>query len=152
MNKIILQIEDEIALGSKNHIPEETAESVVESEENVETLNQALTSSKDLITILQNKLKKTELNTDYFRTSNEHTLYYTGLPTYQYLNILFEIVAPYVSKQSSLSPFQQLVLTLMKLRLNLQFTDLGYRFSIHRTTAARAFYRTIDILYNRLQV
>lgn len=48
-----------------------------------------------------------------------------------------------------LDPFSQLLLTLMKLRLNLDFTDIAYRFGISNTTASNYFFSIIDVLYER---
>lgn len=56
------------------------------------------------------------------------TRYYTGLPSYKILYWLEGLVAPYLYRQcSKCSTFQQLVLTLMKLRLNSDLQDLSDR-------------------------
>ncbi len=49
---------------------------------------------------------------------------------------LFKYIKPQLSctNKSSLSPFQQVLLTLMRLRLNLSIQDLGYRFYVHNST------------------
>lgn len=52
--------------------------------------------------------------------------------------------------KSSLSPFQQLLVTLMRLRLNLATKDLGYRFNVHNSTISRIFNRVINIMSVRL--
>ena len=55
------------------------------------------------------------------------------------------------TSRSLLSPFQQLLLTLMRLRLNLSGADLGFRFNIHKSTVSRIFTQVIEILYYRLR-
>lgn len=84
----------------------------------------------------------------YFMDNDKRTLFYTGLPTWKLLNHLFKWVEPFLPEHgnSKLSPFQMFVLTLMKLRLNLLFTDLGYRFQIEVATASRYFHRCVFIL------
>ena len=53
--------------------------------------------------------------------------------------------------QSSLTPFQQLVMTLMRLRLNLSCQDLGYRFGTHKSTISRVFSHVIEVMYVKLK-
>ena len=48
-------------------------------------------------------------------------------------------------------PFQQLMLTLMKLRLGLSQADLGYSFQISQSTVSHIFCHTIDAMFSRLQ-
>lgn len=85
----------------------------------------------------------------YFENNDSKTRFYTGLTTWKLLNSLFKLVEPFLPEHGNakLSPFQMLVLTLMKLRLNLTFKDLGYRFQIGITTASRYFHRCIYILF-----
>lgn len=48
----------------------------------------------------------------------------------------FEHVAPSVNRKSlTLDKFQEFIIVLMKLRLNVPFQDLAYRFSIYVSTA-----------------
>ncbi|XP_065665422.1 uncharacterized protein LOC136086856 [Hydra vulgaris] len=54
-------------------------------------------------------------------------------------------------KRSKLSDFQHLLLTLMRLRLNLTLNDLAYHYNISSTTASSMFLKTIDVLYLRLK-
>lgn len=86
---------------------------------------------------------------EFFKENDKKVLFYTGLPTWKLLDRFFKLVDPFLPEHGNckLSPFQMLVLTLMKLRLNLTFTDLAYRFEIDITTASRYFYRCISILY-----
>ena len=52
----------------------------------------------------------------------------------------------------SCSPLQQLLIVLMKLRLNLGDQDLAYRFGIHQSTVSRYSSKWLDILYHKLSV
>ena len=51
-------------------------------------------------------------------------------------------------QRSALTPFQQLLITLMRLRLNLSGQDLAYRFRVHNSTICM---HVIAVLYVRLQ-
>ena len=86
-----------------------------------------------------------------FKDDDEKVLYYTGLSTWELLQKLFIYVKPYLKQHSSLSPFQQLLITLMRLRLNLCGQDLGYRFKVHASTICRTFEFVIDLLYAKLK-
>ena len=52
---------------------------------------------------------------------------------------------------SSLTPFQQLILTLMRPRLNLSGQDLGYHFGVHQSTVCRVFSHVIEVLYVKMK-
>lgn len=89
------------------------------------------------------------INVDYFKGNDKKSRFYTGLTTWSLLESFFELVKDYLPSHFNckLNRFQMVVLTLIKLRLNLTFTDLGYRFQVDETTAARYFYRCLYILH-----
>ena len=66
---------------------------------------------------------------------------------------LFTYIKPHlhVGRNGTLTPFQQLLITLIRLRLNLQIQDLGYRFKVHNSTISRVFLRVIDVLHTKLK-
>ena len=80
---------------------------------------------------------------------NERVIYYTGISTYENLLHVYRLVSAKVNKEprQKLSNFQCFILTCMKLRLDLGFEDIGYRFGIHQSTASRLFDKWLDILY-----
>ncbi|XP_065068255.1 uncharacterized protein LOC135693654 [Rhopilema esculentum] len=62
---------------------------------------------------------------------DEKVLFYTGLPTLKLLDAVYEHVAPHVTRRSlTLTKYQGLVLALIKLRLNVPYQDLAYRFDV----------------------
>ena len=51
-----------------------------------------------------------------------------------------------------LSPFQNFLMTIIRLRLNLSGRDLGHRFGgISDSTVSRTFLHVVDVLYQRLK-
>ena len=77
---------------------------------------------------------------------------YTGLPSFVSLMAIFQLVSLHVSSpHSSLLPFQQFLLVLMKLRLNLFDSDLAYRFRISQATVSTYFSKWKDIMFVRLK-
>ena len=101
--------------------------------------------------ILQQEIKATLIVADYFKDNNEKVLYYTGLNTWELLDNLFRYVEPFLKQHSVLTPFQQLVATLMRLRLNLNGKDLAYRLKVHESTISRTFEFVICLLYAKLK-
>ena len=78
---------------------------------------------------------------DFFNSS-EKVRFYTGLPSFEVLMIVFNHVAPHVSRRlgsTTLNKFQEFVMTLMKLRLNVPFQDLAYRFVLSLSSVSRIF-------------
>ena len=76
--------------------------------------------------------------------------YYTGLPSYVLLKLVFDFVTvgmPSTFSDSRCSKFQQFLIVLMRLRLNLGVQDLGYRFGVHASTVSRYFSEWLDVLY-----
>ena len=85
--------------------------------------------------------KVTDFDKEYFRNSDDKVLLYTGLPSYEILNFVFELVSPFASCHSqTLSPFQEFVMVLIKLRLDVPFQDLAYRLNISVPTVSRTFH------------
>ena len=79
-------------------------------------------------------------------------LLYTGLTNWELLHLLLMFIQPSLRQRSVLTPFQQLLITLMRLRLNLSVKDLAYRFGVHYSTISRCtFLAVINILYYRLK-
>ena len=111
-----------------------------------EKLKQSIRDSTSL-------LEERTVNEGYFEDNDKKVLYYTGLGTWALLMTLFMYVKPHLqnSGKFSLSPFQQLIVTLMRLRLNLPIQDLGYRFQVHTSTVSRIFSRVVDVLFVKLK-
>lgn len=85
--------------------------------------------------------------------NKEKWIYYTGFP-FEVVNcLIFDNIKDYISCTSTtvLSSFNQLLLTLIKLRLNYDFKDLAYHFKIHPTTASTYFENVINVLYRRFE-
>ena len=87
----------------------------------------------------------------YFANDDEKVRFYTGLPAYDVLKTVYQNVSPFVIRKSpTLSKFQECVLTLMKLKLNMPMQDLAYRFGISLPTVSRIFLAWMVVLDVRL--
>lgn len=86
-----------------------------------------------------------------YKDNNSKILYYTGLPNWEIFKVVYDFVCPDLFQRSSLTTFQQLLLTLMRLRHNFSLQDLGYRFMVHSSTVSRVFHRVINVFFIKLK-
>ena len=87
-----------------------------------------------------------------FLESPKKVCYYTGLLSIEILDAVFEFVTPYVpNRRSATPPFQQFLMVLMKLRLNVDNELLSTLFNVHASTVSRYFRKWIDVMYERLK-
>lgn len=89
--------------------------------------------------------------------------FYTGFKSYVVFLAFFQFLGPATSKlnywgiksksqkQWKLSPVDQLLMTLMKLRLNLKGLDLSFRFGVSPAAVSRYITTWICFLYNHLK-
>jgi hypothetical protein len=132
-----------------------TKEVETQTEMTMDSLNLIMEESERLLQEnlgLKQKLQGNSLNEAWLKDDDEKVLFYTGLPNWLVLLTVFDLIKNFLSHsaKSCLTPFQQLLLTLMRLRLDLCGKDLGYRFGIHETTVSRVFLNVLNILYIRM--
>lgn len=115
-------------------------------------LQEQISCIREEIGTLEEKLNSDTINEEYFRGNDEKVDFYSGLAGFQTLMTVFSFIEKdvFVHHNSILSGFQQFMLTLMKLRLNLSLQDLAYRFRISPGTTSKIFLKMIDILYIKL--
>ena len=96
--------------------------------------------------------KKCLLDQHTFENDGKAVLFYTGLPNFATLILVFNFLVPHVqhSVRNILSPFQEMIIFFMKLPLNLFMQDLGYRFNISQPTVSRIFCKWLDVAHDRL--
>ena len=78
---------------------------------------------------------------DSFRDDDEKVRFFIGLTNWDILSINYSNLLrhAYLVGHPSLTPFQQLMLTLMRLRLAGSGIELGYQFGIHPSTVSCIF-------------
>ena len=81
---------------------------------------------------------------------DEKVKYYTGRPNCKVLDVVLEYVKSDLSEVKTLSRFHQVLLTLMRMRLNLHNQDLAYKLGVHPSTVFRTFHNVLDILNTRM--
>lgn len=118
----------------------------------IEAMSSEINNLTSEIAQTKSQLAKQEMSEHFFKFDDDKVRFYTGLQTYQILMLIFGFIQPhiYVNARSALTSFQQVIMTLMKLRLNLPVQDLAYRFGTSTSTISRVFTLVIDVMYKRL--
>ena len=116
-----------------------------------EALSKDCAKLREEILILQES-KGLAFGTEKFFDSSEKVQYYTGLPNIEVLRVLHDFCLQIVSRNNNnaLTTFQELTLTLCRLRLNLNVKDIAYRFGMSVPSVSKIFHKWLDILFNRL--
>ncbi|KAK9969189.1 hypothetical protein ABG768_027385 [Culter alburnus] len=101
---------------------------------------------------LRESIEKMSLTEASFKNDPEKVRFYTGLPNYFVFETVMLLLVPHMKgdKNAKLSKFQQLLLTLMRLRLDLRNQDLAYRFGVKVATVTRTVHRIINIMFTTL--
>ena len=99
-----------------------------------------------------NALEDQVLTQQSLLDDDKKVLYYTGLPSYSVLQSVFSLVVKRIpdSCDSGLGIFDQFLITLMKLQLDVGEQDLAYRFGINQSTVSRCISKWVDILFTKL--
>ena len=85
------------------------------------------------------------------KENDSRSIFYTGLP-WKLFEYVFKFISIYVPKsRTSFSQENELLLVIMRLRLNLHLEDLAVRFSVSTSTAGFIFQKWIDVMFVRLQ-
>ena len=71
--------------------------------------------------------------------------YYTGLPSYKILKAIFDFVHPCVKNysQTVLPLFNQFLMVLVRLRVNMDIEHLSFHFGIHASNVSRTLKKWI---------
>ena len=112
---------------------------------------------------LQSQLQETKalqirptITKEKLQENEDMLTYYTALPNYETLTLVFELaqkVMPNSKEHGNrkLTNFEEFLLVLIKLRLNLQNKDLGYRFKVSKSSASQIIHKWLNILYHALR-
>ena len=91
------------------------------------------------------------LSQSWFEANEERVRFYTGLSSMAVLMAVFELISPGLPERKSLSKFQQLLITIMRLRINLPVQDLAYRFGVHSSTVSRVFQQCVHTMFTSMK-
>jgi hypothetical protein len=95
-------------------------------------------------------VKTSDLTEEVLSKNDKLVVFYTGLINFHVLITFYNFVeknVAYDSAKNAIPKFCEFLIMLIKLRLNVPFKDLGYRFNIHDSTVSRIFARWINGIY-----
>lgn len=137
--------QEHITSGTLVYVTQSTQTDVIEADV---LLNNELYNLRQLVS--QYKFSKAAFNND-----DRKTLYFTGIPSFAALNSIFSrLIEPYIKITATTiiqDKFTHFIITLMRLRLNLDFTLLSHLFHVSIQTISRIFYSTLTVMYFRLK-
>ena len=90
------------------------------------------------------------LSKSWFEADKERVKFYTGLTAMNVMMAVFDLISPALPERKSISKFQQLLITFMRLRLNLSVQDLAYRFEVHASTVSRVFQTCVHVMFTSM--
>ena len=89
---------------------------------------------------------------DEFRNDDKKVNFHTVLPSLDMLKAVFLRLNPFVARKAQhITRFQEFVMTLMKLRLNMPLEDLAYQFNVSVSTVSRTFQTWMVVMDVRLR-
>ncbi|KAL1485394.1 hypothetical protein MTO96_010116, partial [Rhipicephalus appendiculatus] len=108
--------------------------------------------TSELITLKSQKTSA-EMSELSLREDPVKVAYHTGLPNFTVLVTVFNLVQLFVkhTPQNSLGKFDEFLVFLIKLKLNLPFQDIAYRFSVSESTVCRIFDKWLHVAFSRLR-
>ncbi|XP_076358805.1 uncharacterized protein LOC143251243 [Tachypleus tridentatus] len=101
------------------------------------TENIALREKLDSISFDQKSLEKDDKKVNVL----------TGLNSYAILMCLYNLLSTVLRPMESLSVFQQILITLLRLRFNMNMQYLGFLYSVRSSTMSRLFQTVTDVIY-----
>lgn len=99
-------------------------------------------------------LKQYLITPEALEGNDSKVQYFTGLPSFKILKCVFDFVSVSFKTYSRtvLPLFNQFVMVLVRLRLNMDTDQLSYHFGIHSSNVSRTIRRWINVLHERLGV
>ncbi|XP_041847320.1 uncharacterized protein LOC121643832 [Melanotaenia boesemani] len=100
---------------------------------------------------LKNELAEFKMTEQFLKDDDEKVKYYTGLPSYATFQVLLSNIMPFLPhEESELTHFQMILLTFMRLKLDLPMEHISHLLNVHLQTARAAFNSTVRVLHARL--
>ena len=91
-------------------------------------VSEAMTQTEEFEYLFKESYKP--IDRDFF-DSDEKVRFYSGLPSMDILMTVLDFVSPHIKRRTqTLSLFQEMIIVLMKLRLNIPYQDLAYHFQV----------------------
>ena len=139
----------ELTLSDLAEVEKAASEKDVLSKENARLKEENASLRKQVIS-----LRQAIITPESLKDCDQKVKYYTGLPSYNILKAVFDFVYPCVKNYSrtALPLFNQFLMVLARLRVNMDIEHLSYHFGIHISNVSRTLRKWINVLHERLSV
>lgn len=123
------------------------------SMEDIQLLEQQCISLNERLYAARIEKEELEISENSLRSCERKVTFYTGMANFTVLLAVFQLLESTVSHgiNNSLSKFQEFILFMMKIKVNLHNTDLAFRFNISEATVSRIFDKWLHGAYCRLK-
>ncbi|XP_037503060.2 uncharacterized protein LOC119377831, partial [Rhipicephalus sanguineus] len=121
--------------------------------EDIQLLEKQCISLNEHLYAARVEKEELEMSEKSLRSCDRKVMFYTGMANFTVLSAVFKVVESDVSHNinNSLSKFQEFILFMMKIKVNLHNTDLAFRFNISEATVSRIFDKWLHGAYCRLK-
>ena len=112
----------------------------------------AIKSNEAKLTSKLDTLSSRIVSQQVLENDDKQVKFYTGLPSFAVLKAVFDLVNKGLPANyfTGCDIFDQFLMTLIKLRLNVTDQDLAYRFGVNQSTVSRCITKWLDLLYIKL--
>ncbi len=140
-----------VASGTDSRVVMSTVEASTQTKLTSQMIDDSAKAYKEQIQDMKSEMSENhQFDEKIFESNDELVKFYTGLPSYKVLKIIFDFCAPQVKRSTKLTQFQEMMLTVVKLRLNPPHKDLAYRFDLSVASVTRIFAESLSIMDVRL--
>ena len=87
---------------------------------------------------------------EWYVNDPEKVHFYTSVPSLAVLHFVYDTIKCHLSEAMKLSRYQQLLVCLVKLRMNYLFRDIAYQLNVSVGTVQRVFHYALNALYVEL--
>lgn len=121
--------------------------------EDIQLLEQQCTSLNERLYAARIEKEELEFSENSLRSCERKVTFYTGMANFAVLLAVFKFLESAVphSINNRLSKFQEFILFMMKIKVNLFNADLAFRFNISEATVSRIFDKWLHVAYCRLK-
>jgi hypothetical protein len=99
---------------------------------------------------LKQELLKVTITMESLKQNPAKLKFFTGLSHITILETVIDFLEPLLPDPGKLSKFQQIIVTLIKLRLNVGHQLIAYQFGVHASTISKHLHNVVSLMYTVL--
>ncbi|XP_068227130.1 uncharacterized protein [Palaemon carinicauda] len=116
----------------------------------IKSLEQECSNLRSEMSYFRGKYVFKNITIEKLVDADDKVRYLTGLESYRMLKVLNDTVECYQSEMFKMTGFQQLLMTLMKMRLGLTIPFLAILFDVEAAAVEKLFICTVELLFSKV--